>query len=87
MNRPTKSIAGHRADPVEVRRHDAVLGAGRATCRSASCAPRLAARNARLVIQTGTDRPEVRKSSLVEIFACEPNQCPAQRTKYRARMV
>jgi len=31
-----------------------------------SCAPRLAARNARLVIQTGTERPEVRKSPLEE---------------------
>ena len=30
-----------------------------------SCAPRLAAIKARLVIQTGTDRPDVRKSSEV----------------------
>src|ERR1039458_10825195 len=32
-----------------------------------STAPRLAAMNARLVIQTGTDRPDVRKSPLEEI--------------------
>jgi len=29
---------------------------------TSSCAPRFAARNARLVIHTGTERPEVRKS-------------------------
>jgi hypothetical protein len=34
-----------------------------------SCAPRLAAMNARLVIHTGTERPEVRKSALVATFA------------------
>jgi hypothetical protein len=33
-----------------------------------SCAPRLAAMNARLVIPTGTERPESRKSPLVETF-------------------
>ena len=32
-----------------------------------SCAPRLAAMNARLVIQTGTERPDMRKSPLVDI--------------------
>ena len=39
-----------------------------------SCAPRFAAMNARLVIQTGTERPEVRKSSLVAIrlFTSQP---------------
>lgn len=31
-----------------------------------SCAPKLVATNARLVIHRGTERPEVRKSSLVE---------------------
>jgi len=47
---------------------NAILGAPRRTCRPVSCAPRLAAMNARLVIQTGTDRPERRKSPLVDIF-------------------
>ena len=31
-----------------------------------SCAPRLVATKARLVIHRGTERPDVRKSSLVE---------------------
>ena len=39
-----------------------------------SWAPRFAAMNARLVIQTGTDRPDVRKSSLVStrFFTTQP---------------
>ena len=51
-----------------------------------SGAPRFAARNARLVIQTGTEWPEVRKSPLVEIFLRSRQPIPSTKAKYRARM-
>jgi len=43
-----------------------------------SCAPRFAAIKAKLVIQTGTERPEVRKSSLVATLRLTRN--PITRT-------
>ena len=46
-----------------------------------SWAPRLAARKARLVIQTGTEWPEVRKSPLVAIFL--RSRQPIPRTKVK----
>ncbi len=51
-----------------------------------STAPRLAAMNARLVIQTGTDRPEVRKSPLEEMRLRSLQPMPKTKAKYRARM-
>ncbi len=51
-----------------------------------SCAPRLAAMNARLVIQTGTERPERRKSPLVETFLRSLQPMPSTKAKYSARM-
>ena len=46
-----------------------------------SSAPRLAATKARLVIQAGTPRPEVRKSSLVETLRLTANPMPGTKTK------
>ena len=50
-----------------------------------SCAPRFAAMNARLVIHTGTDRCEVRKSALVSTLRRIRNPMPSTKTKYKAR--
>ena len=50
-----------------------------------SCAPRLAARKARLVIQTGTARPESRKSPLEWTFFRKRQPMPRTQAKYRAR--
>ena len=46
-----------------------------------STAPRLAAMNARLVIQTGTERPESRKSPLVETFLRSIHPMPITNAK------
>jgi hypothetical protein len=46
-----------------------------------SCAPRFAAMNARLVIQTGTDRPDVKKSSLVETLRLTSHPIPSTKAK------
>jgi hypothetical protein len=46
----------------------------------------LAATNARLVIQTGTDRPDVRKSPLEEMRLRSLHPMPKTKAKYRARM-
>ena len=51
-----------------------------------SCAPRLAAMKARLVIQTGTPWPDKRKSPLVEIFLRSLQPMPKTKAKYSARM-
>ncbi len=51
-----------------------------------SWAPRLAAMKARLVIQTGTERPEVRKSPLVVAFLRSIHPMPSTMAKYVARM-
>ena len=51
-----------------------------------SCAPRFAAINARLVIQTGTDRPDVKKSSLVDTLRFTSQPMPMTKAKYRARI-
>ena len=42
--------------------------------------------NARLVIQTGTDRPDMRKSPLVEILLRSLHPMPKTKAKYRARI-
>ena len=46
-----------------------------------SCAPRLAAMKARLVIQTGTDLPESKKSPLVETFLRSIQPMPITKAK------
>ena len=51
-----------------------------------SCAPRLAAMNARLVIHTGTERPDVRKSSLVVTLRFTSQPIPNTNAKYSDRM-
>ena len=51
-----------------------------------SCAPRLAAMNARLVIHTGTERPEVRKSSLVATLRFTSQPMPRTKAKYSDRI-
>lgn len=51
-----------------------------------SCAPRFAAMNAKLVIHTGTDRPEVRKSSLVATLRLTIQPIPNTNAKYNDRM-
>jgi len=44
----------------------------------------LAARNARLVIHNGTERLDVRKSSLVATLVFSHQPMPRTKTKYRA---
>ncbi len=51
-----------------------------------SCAPRFAAMNARLVIHTGTERPEVRKSALVATLRFTIQPIDRTNTKYSARI-
>ena len=46
-----------------------------------STAPRLAAMNARLVIQTGTERPESRKSPLVDTLLRSIQPMPITKAK------
>ena len=46
-----------------------------------SWAPRFAAMNARLVIHTGTERPEIRKSSLVDTLFFSTHPMPRTNTK------
>ena len=53
---------------------------------TSSWAPRLAARKARLVIHTGTEWPEVRKSPLVEIFLRSIQPMPRTKAKYNDKM-
>ena len=51
-----------------------------------SCAPRLAAMKARLVIHTGTERPEVRKSALVATLRFTIQPMHSTKAKYSARI-
>ena len=51
-----------------------------------SWAPRFAAMKARLVIHTGTEWPDVRKSSLVEILRRTIQPIPRTKAKYSARI-
>ncbi len=46
-----------------------------------SCAPRLVATKAKLVIQSGTEWAEVRKSALVETFFRRSQPIPITKTK------
>ena len=52
-----------------------------------SIAPRLAEMNARPVTQAGSDRPERKKSRLLETARLARYPMPSTKTKYRAMMM